>query len=703
MTMQIKKYIPQLMRKKTTFCFLLLSLAITGFTQQKETIAYKLLAQPQKDTVLLRWAPVDYQSWLVGNKYGYYIWRGTVLRGGEYVDSEGGKLLNKIPIKPAPLAQWEQAVDEDDYAGVAAQALYGEDFMVETNQSPSISDIFYKEKEQTARFSFALMAADLSVETAKLSGLWFTDSNVKSNETYLYKIWPAHQPENTIVDTAFVYTGPSEYRPLPKPLDLKAQSGDKVVNLQWDNQLQSQHFNAFYIERSDNIGKNYKRITESPLINTTPEGQDELSYAYFMDSIPNNYQSYYYRVIGISPFGELSPPSDVVEVVGQSKINFAPTIIGHEVINNNEVVLKWELNEKESHKVEGLKILRATKIKGDYEIIKDSLSPIYQQYTDKNPISTAYYRIQPYNKSGLGPASQGSLVQLQDSIPPSAPVNIIAEADTTGVVNISWKANTESDIYGYRVYRANGLNEEFSQITISPIKNNSFVDHITLKTLSKYVYYKIMAVDKRQNYSKFSKAYQLNRPDIVPPAPPAIREIKPTQKGVFIRWVKSSSIDVNELNVYRNRVGSREWKVVNSTPNNDITLTWTDSLVTASTTYRYLMMAVDSAGNESIPTQPMSVKTFNPVNKASLSIKVKYDKKSDCVRLNWENTYNIKNTLIYRKINDGKLILLDNVSNQMYYQDYKIQSGNTCEYKIRHKYTDGTLSNFSPSVNLIVK
>lgn len=689
--------------KKITLSFFLLSLAISGFSQKKETISYKLLARPKKDTVLLRWAPVDYQSWIIGNKYGYYIWRGTVLRDGKFVDSEGGRLLNSSPIKPAALAQWEELVEKDDYAGVAAQAMYGEDFLVETNQNPSMADIFYKEKEQTARFSFALMAADLSVETAKLSGLWFTDDKVKNNETYLYKIWPANHPENTVVDTAYVYTGPSEYRPLPKPIQLRAQSGDKVVNLQWDNQLLSQHFTTFYVERSDDEGKTFKRITESPLINTTPEGQDELPYAYFMDSIPNNYYSYYYRVIGISPFGELSPPSKTVEVVGESKISFAPIIVDKEINNNNEVQLKWEINEKDMPKIEGFKVFRSNQLKGDYDVLEENLSSIYTQYIDKNPIPTAYYKVQAFNKSGVGPMSQGSLVQLDDSIPPEPPVNIIAMADTSGAVSIRWKANTEPDIYGYRVYRANGLNEEFSQITTEPIKKNAFEDQISLKTLSKYVYYKILAVDKRQNYSKFSKAYQLKRPDIIPPAPPAIREIRPTQKGVYLKWVKSSSTDVEELLVYRNQSGKREWETVFRSANQLESYNWTDTLAQPQITYRYLMMAVDSTGNESIPTRPVTVKTLALSKKANIKIEGKYDKKQKCIKLEWEDTYNIKNTLVYRKVNKGTYILLDNVSNKMHYEDYKLQPGNIYEYKIRHKLKDGSTTNFSLPASIIVK
>jgi hypothetical protein len=39
-----------------------------------------------------------------------------------------------------------------------------------------------------------------------------------------------------------------------------------------------------------------------------------------------------------------------------------------------------------------------------------------------------------------------------------------------GIFMISWKKGNEPDLYGYRVYRANSLKEEFSQITKEPFK-----------------------------------------------------------------------------------------------------------------------------------------------------------------------------------------------------------------------------------------
>ena len=127
--------------------------------------------------------------------------------------------------------------------------------------------------------------------------------------------------------------------------------------------------------------------------------------------------------------------------------------------------------------------------------------------------------MQAFNSDGDGPLGTPRMVQMVDSIPPAPPVGLSAKADTSGMVLLTWLPNDELDLFGYRVFRANSLHEEFSQITAESVYANCFTDTISLKTLTKKVYYKILAVDQRQNWSAFSEVLEVGRPDVVPPAP----------------------------------------------------------------------------------------------------------------------------------------------------------------------------------------
>lgn len=671
-------------RQMITLCYLFIACTMVIQAQGEQKHEMKLLACPLPDSIVLRWAPTTYQLWLNGNQQGYHVTRTTLIRNDQFV-KEPAIQLTSVPLKPLPLDLWESLADRDGYAGVAAQAIYGDGFEVETQKGEtSLIDIMNKATEQENRFGFALFAADQSAEVARYSGLWLTDKNVKPGEKYLYRVFPAQVPEGMVVDTAIFYTGVDEYMPLPAPIDVKAEPGDKMVTITWDKKYQTQFFNSFWIERSKDDGKSFKRLNDVPLVNTTPEGYDEADFHFYVDTLPDNATAFQYRVIGISVFGELSPPSQVVATQGIYKISSVPIMKALPGSTGETVELSWEFPNAKNEKIDGFRIYRSEKFDRDYQLLDDQLSAINQSYTDQQPLMTGYYRIQAFNHGFDGSQSIPKMVQLVDSIPPAIPSGLIAKADTSGLVRLSWTANNEKDIFGYRIFRANHIREEFSQLTVEPTPHNQYMDTISLKTLTKEVYYKVVAIDQRQNKSGFSEVLKLERPDIVPPAAPVIKKISSSANGITLQWHTSHSTDVAKQVLYRNRQGSREWEVVNTfLPDSTQT---TDQPPLSGTIYRYLLIAVDKAGNESKPAAPVAGKYNAPKQQEVwMTPKVKVNKKKGTVELSWEKPhYEVKEYLVYRKKKGEtwKLIAstnpLQNSFEEKHYKgtEYKILSKN---------------------------
>lgn len=565
-----------------------------------------LLVRAMPDSVMLRWAPDSYRLWMIGNKYGYNVTRTCLIRNGAFVDTPITELMTPTSLKPMPLADWEWMAENNDYAGVAAEAIYGDGFEVDPG-SGGLMDIVNHSTEQENRFGFALLAADLSRDVALASGLMFVDTQAKKGEKYVYRVFPAQVPEGMRVDTGYFFTGVDEYLPLPSPVNVKADPSDKSITLTWDAISQQGIFTAFWIERSDNGGAKFNRLDSSPVINTTPEGFDESRFHYYMDTIADNSKTYHYRVLGVTPFGEISPPSAIVKTKGKNEISSVPRISSAESLDGVTLKLEWELELLPGEVVDGVRLYRSHRFETEYEVIADNLPAMQRKFIDAKPLPTGYYRMQAINTDGGGPLSTPKMVQMVDSIPPAAPVGLTAKADTTGAVYLTWEHNEEPDMFGYRVFRANSRHEEFSQITVESVYNNYYTDTISLRTLSKKVYYRILAVDQRQNWSEFSTILEVDRPDIIPPASPRIASAKSVGNGIEVNWVLSPSPDVEQQLLYRNSENNRQWKLIKNLDAEAIQ--YTDTTVMPDVLYRYLFLVVDSAGNESKPTKPIACRT----------------------------------------------------------------------------------------------
>lgn len=632
-------------------------------SQESQKHEIRLLARAMPDSVILRWAPTTYTLWQAGNINGYKVTRTLLYKNGQLVLGNAPQLLTKQPLKPVDLASWELLADRVEVAGVAAQAIYGDDLEVDanSNQSPLFM-AFQKESLQKSKMGFALLAADQSVEVASYSGLYFADKSAVKGEKYIYKVYPAIVPQGLVVDTAYFFTGVDEYLPLVAPASLNVLGGDKMATLTWEKLGQQGLFSGFLIERSDDGGKTFTPRNTTPMLNTTPNGKDEVPFNYFIDSLSNNQTTYQYRLRGITPFGELSPYSNIATAKGRSTLLTAPRISRLYSTNNTTVCVEWELPYKTDPKELMVRVQRSDAYDGTFITMGDSLKASDLKFTDNAPLLTGYYRMQAFNSDGDGPAGSASMMQLVDSIPPLPPKGLTAVADTTGKVSLRWLQNSDNDIYGYRVFRANSDLEEFSQITSEPIKDTLFIDKISLRTLTKKVFYQVVAIDKRQNRSTFSEILTVSRPDIVPPTSPRFRSAESANKGALLSWYPSSSNDVINHLLYR-QSDAQSWEIL-------ATLSATDSLYTdttcvTQTLYKYKLVATDSTGNRSNTTPPVAVKYAKPIaNTMWITPYVEVNKHKGTVELKWD-AKQIKSDriLIYTKNSNGQWMLLKGAVN----------------------------------------
>ncbi|WP_271729883.1 fibronectin type III domain-containing protein [Aquimarina algiphila] len=617
--------------------------------------AIRVLVRASEGKVRLRWAPTSPSAWLKLNRYGYQIERFTVKRNGVLLPpSQERKVVEQI--LPQPLAQWKDIVDQNDYAAVLAQSLYGETFDVEGMGQGGLAQIINKSKEIEQRFSFALMAADMNFKAATMGGLGYEDTTIEKNVEYLYRIKSLVPGDLLAIEMGLVAIQTTPIEPLPSPIELFAVPDDKSVLLTWEYAMFKTIFTSYYVERSEN-GTDFTRLGNTPLVNLNDTPEAPSKRMFYVDTLSQNNKTYYYRVKGISPFGEESPPSKVVVAKGVKKLSAVPHITTHEFDLTGGVTIAWEFAKEAEQEITGFELHWARQEKGPYKTVQTAIASDVRKTVYTQPEPSNYFKITAIGKNNQKTTSFPAFVQTIDSIPPAMPVGLTGTIDTLGIVQLEWEANTDSDILGYRVFRGHIAKEQVSQLTVSPIETTVFRDTVQIKSLNSKVFYQVVAVDKRFNMSEYSEKLALKKPDIVPPSSPVFKGYKVTQEGVFLEWISSSSDDIASHALYRQKTNAPEkgWQLLFQT---DTITRYRDQNAAANTKYRYAIFAKDQSGLQSLPSTPISVTSKGVEQKNIKGFSALADLDHNQVALSWRKMPDdVSEILIYKSKKEGEPFL----------------------------------------------
>jgi fibronectin type 3 domain-containing protein len=581
--------------KRIAICLLIMISSALQMHAQGEHM--RIIARQYADSVVLRWAPLNSVEWAQMNRYGYRLER--IDFNENTTKNVKPKQLGPDSIRPYSLEKWKATFPDDHpWAPVAVQALFGKQFNTTMEGASSIKA---QSQEALLRYSFALLMADLDAPTAQGLALRWSDTKLPSNGTVQYRLISLHPTIKDTVEVGIRIGDPIEAIP-SSPL-IEAETGDKSVSLRWDVMPENPLFTAFWLERSGDYGKTWGRVSERPIMKAEQAGtvKDE-RFVYFTDTlITENYKPYWYRLQGITPFAELSAYSPIQISMGMDKDAPAAPIMKEPKDVKGKIQVIWEYGEVPSDFKE-FRIGKSNIINGPFQPIEGaSLSAKTRTWIDNatDAIGENYYVVYALDTAGNMSASLPAYGFLRDSIAPIKPFKPVGSIDTTGVVRLHWKLGAEADIMGYRVYFSNSPDHEFSNKTPLPIRDTAFVDTITLNTLTKKIYYKIVAVDRNYNHSVYSDILVLTRPDTIRPVEPIFANYRVKEQEVQLQFIPSSSADVKEHRLMRRESGTKEWHVISKWENPEVKREHSDKSVKGAQYYEYTLVAIDSAGNVS--------------------------------------------------------------------------------------------------------
>jgi hypothetical protein len=652
-----------------------------------------VIARNYGDSVVLRWAPSKSTLWHFANKAGYMIVRYEV--ENKKIVKATRNALTASPIKPWTLEEWKQrAQRSDSMAAVSAQLLYGKSKVNSQNKKNGVNlqDAMNDKYELENKHTLALFIADQSPMLASGLGLRFADKTITKGKSYAYTVFALTDPKTIKSDTSGVLINTAEILPSPEMPLVTIEEYDRKVRFTWNRVMADMYFSSYNYERSEDGGKTFKRLNKRPYTQLTTE--QKLAAASTMelnDSLPKNYKQYYYRITGITPFGDQGKPTPKLSVMGRDRTPPSPPDhISAKNVKGNKVRLTWTKKKKEPDFV-GFLIGRSDKASGPF--IPLTLQPLQAsifEFTDTSAFlhGANYYIVSAMDTAGNAGASVPAYVIMIDTIPPAKPVGLSGKIDSTGVVHLKWNLGKEEDLMGYLVYSANDPKHTFVPISKDFLVDSTFADSITLKTLTKHIYYKVVAFDKNRNPSAYSDALELKRPDKIAPVSPVFNKFLITDTSVVLNWVNSTSNDVVSQVLYR-REKDKAWESYAKLETN--INTYIDRKVKKQAWYEYSLEAVDDAGLHSPKSFPLSVRVYDSGKRPDIqnfTITKSQDGKS--LMLSWK--YAAKGDywfIILRSVTGKELMTYKSLSaSQHSLNDTNLIKG-TYQYSIKAVYKDG--------------
>lgn len=674
----------------------ILSIASVGMSAQNEeelqtTNAPKLhmLSHLDEGKVLLRWGPSDHTTWTEANKSGMLLQRATVPTTDEgFANYDYDPSFTTI-IKPLSMddSKWETLLDKDQYASAAWVSLYQEKPQV-TGDLPRM--IKTQDDVNQKSFFVGMLAADHSHQAAIAMGLGYIDDTAKDGEAYIYKI--SLVSDSTVFDRVFVEYSTNIAR--EEALAPRAESKEKAVLLSWSKDFDGGNFTSYQIERADTPNGTFKRLTETPFlrIKSNPDNEEE-SYAYFTDSLNVNYKPFYYRIIGINPFGIESLPSPVVKAMG---IDLTPPIEVSNIEVREEgdgIKITWKKDYMEPD-LKGYIIGRSDNSTGPFGPLHEGvLTRDKKEFLDINVNKRApnFYTVTVIDTSGNTYQSLPKFSFIEDNPPPPTPTGLAGSIDENGIATLTWDALDDPMIIGYKVYSSNSPDHIFIMKQGELLTEPTFSEKVALKTLSEIIIYKIAAVDKGYGYSYLTEGLELSRPDIIPPSSGNIKDYKVMNGEVVLNWIPSASEDLVEQQLWR-KDGDKEWKMITTLELSN--QQYIDKDVKPNIDYIYALKAVDDAQlvSDFSPFVGVSIsnsKQIDPID----NLVVVYNDKSNAIDVKWDYTdAKSYDFLIYRGNDESNMVTYGKSKNEVQFEDKRIKKGNDYVYGIRVVSSDGNES-----------
>jgi chitodextrinase len=427
------------------------------------------------------------------------------------------------------------------------------------------------------------------------SGTSFGDTGLSASTSYSYRAVALDAAGNVsgYSNVASVTTpATADTTPPSAPTGVAATAvSSSQVNLSWTASTDNLGVTGYRVERCQGSG-----CTSFAQIGTSTGTS-------FNDTGLSASTSYSYRLVAVDAAGNVSGYSTTATATTPATADTtppsAPTGVAATAVSSSQVNLSWTASTDNL----GVTGYRVERCQGSgCTSFAQIGTPSGTTFNDTGLTAGTLYRYRVRATDAAGNLSayssivNGTTQTAGDTTAPTAPTNLAGTAPSPSQISLSWTASTDNiGVTGYRVERCQGQNcSGFAQVAMP--SGTSFGD--SGLAANTYYRYRVRAADAAGNLSAYSSIVRvrtLAADTTAPSAPPNLVATAAGPSQVNLSWSASTdNVGVAGYRVERCQgAGCTTWAQV-GTPSGT---SFGDTGLSASTTYRYRVRAVDAAGN----------------------------------------------------------------------------------------------------------